>query len=327
MAAIPVTEASLVENLRTVIGKADPTDWWNQFLILRTSQGSAMEGVFQDALRHSPGAVNNREGFAEIFNGIAKRLFDQRDDAQLISFLRLLPVGKTDKLVHPSFRALIERNIQEKRPVGEWTETLAALRGTKAHLSVDRAVVLNLLTYLIESKTVGEVHHLCPLLEPAELRPALDYFMEYYASGLTDGILINEMRKTVGYFSAAKDPRIAPLIHAVASRLKKDDPLWTNFADLYGLMVNNSELFLEDSVQLLERLAANPPLQCFRTPIREIGQRFKREQKFRVSRAYAVAFGHLPVDELLGALPNGHWLIDLLRRDESWEELPVSFCM
>ncbi len=277
-----------------------------------------MESVFQEALRRSPGDVIGREGFAEVYTACAKRLFDQRDDGQLVSLLRLLPDG----LVNTWFQALIERNIQEKRPVAEWTETLAAFREAKA---ANRAVVLKLLAYLIGSKAAREVHQLCPRLQAAELPRALDYFMTYYSSGLADGVLIDELRKGIGYFSAAKDLRIAPLIHAVASRLKKNDPLWTNFAKLYELMVNNSELFLEDAVQLLERLAADPPLQCFTIRIKEVKQRLKNDQKFRVAKAYAVAFGHLPVDELLSALPNGNWLMDLLCRDESWEEFTRIF--
>ncbi|HEY5260237.1 MAG TPA: hypothetical protein VIJ46_06275, partial [Rhabdochlamydiaceae bacterium] len=323
--SIPVEDQSLLESLEASMGKSDVKVWWSQFLTLRKTQGAALDGIFQKALRRLP-AVRDQEGFLEVFNSIAERLFTQRDEEGLISFLRILP--STSEVIRPWYKALIERHLHEKTVInGEIL--LAIFIESEAYRQVDRTFLVNLINDLAGRRNfnaVSALHTLCraATLEAAELSPVLEYLLAYYASGIKDAALIEDMRRSFSSFVTAQDPRLAPVVHALVSRMDnvpRNDARWANFAAVLALM-QNSDLFLEDSVKVLESLAGNPPVHCFGLVFPRVS-RLSAEQKFRLARCYGVALGHLKndkhKDEIVKALPNG-WMQGQLRRDEAWEE-------
>ncbi len=325
--SIPVENESLLESLEAALGKSDLTIWWGQFLTLRTTQGPALDGIFQKALRRFPD-VRNQEGFVEVYNSIAQGLLDRNDEAGLLSFLKLLPVTESAAVVLPWYKALIEQ-----RPIS--TETLTALMETGAYLHLDRTMLISLINKLTEQRNfnvASEVRILCRAasLQPADLPPLLEYFLAYYASGIGDAVLIEDIKGSFSYFVAGADARLAPVIHGICARMDKvqrNDARWAPFAELLSMM-ERCDLFVEDSVKILESFAGNPPIQCFRLVFPKVS-RLSAEQKFRLAKCYGVALGHLKSDkhkdEIVKALPNSGWMQEQLRKDESWEEFTRLF--
>ena len=308
--------ALLLSNLRQSlpIAKTAPRLWWKEMLevqgrIQERNHIEEFDAIFLEALTQ----VHKQEGFADVFNRVANRVLERKDEKALLSIMSFLRSS--------SFQ------------------------------QADRAFLINLLCFLtsrLEKTTPDEavgVHFLCDSVKPAsgEIPHLLDYFLAYYPTLLnleTAGLLIDDIRRSLGYFSSSNDTRIAPIIHqlvAVLMKAPKNKPLWSNFAGLLSEM-EKIDLFLEDSIVVLETVASqtfinsvsikSPPFECFKQQIVGIKKRLGDDQKTRLAKACGAVFAKAAAErreiDFNKAVPSIEWVREQLKKEGSQELVPAA---
>lgn len=318
----------------------EPAAWWGYCVKAAPFQaraGKRLDGIFLRAVKNSYEQLAPQAGFSDHLTSLAERLFAGGHDTELLALLEEVPEKKFSQTWH---RKLLERSLAKQEPVEQWLGILTAYLNPGYSVQGDaRPLMLDVLRAFPPSgaaKGVEVVHGLARKIQPTadEVPDLLDLYLTYYSSLQTlenAEKLLGTMQQDLPYFEKRNDRRIVEVVGQCLTLIEQkpaDNALWSKFTDVLRVM-HGGDLFLEDALQLLERISsfcskqalgsASPPHLCFAEPVSRL-KRLTQVQKTRLVMAY---LPRLQADgALVGQFPP-EWFGSqqrYLKTEESWKD-------
>lgn len=268
--------------------KTDPQTWWeyctavDQMLQHENNEERTQrfDSILLPALQKAAATLCEFDGFEVMYGRIADRLFERRNETDLLSLLEWISETQFESTTHPRYRGIFARHLEEKAPVAAWIGSFTAFRKCRAYAeantAIDRPLLLQILTAIVNpqnaehasSDETAAVHALVSRVQPEseELAHLRDFFLAHYNALLklksTDRLL-DELNVSLAYFMSARDPRVGPIIHEIVYLLSTQPTqksLWIKFDQILQ-QLEREELFLDDPFFFLYRLLTDSHLR------------------------------------------------------------------
>jgi hypothetical protein len=323
---------------------SQPDVWWKEFILIQQEiktpdHQEEFDQLFQAALRIREGHLSTKAGFVPIFIRIAEDLFKRKAYPPLIRLLESVPIVKSDTIVHPRFRRLLESLMEGEISAPLWTSALAIFRTSEAYKRCDRAFLIRVIQHLsgkfTEDGIWREINFLRDYVRPKkEEAPNLPQRLLAYYSRVADlNLLMGDLIRSLTLFATWKEAGATDHILRCAKGLTshpQDRPAWTRVTTILDEM-KGDDFFLEGAISVLETLSGagvhDASAGCFTNPIPRL-KRLQSSQRVRLAVAYSGAIRSVSgavETQIMRGVPSRDWVLDQLQTEQSWQEYAEAF--